>query len=148
MITPGSRPEGRWKYTPFGASAPPFPRKRWHNKAPWNYFFICSSILSTGCSAPACGGSPAKRARGNAFPTGAAWFACFPLAPKARLSGFIIRGALPYFRAPTTAAKQPIKFAAKPPLHPFPPFWYCVPPFHPHIGRATKGKRLYFLVSP
>ena len=29
-----------------------------------------------------------------------------------------------------------------------PPFWYCVPPFYPHIGRATKGKRLYFLVSP
>ena len=46
--------------------------------------------------------------------------ACFPLAPKARLSGFIIRGALPYFRAPATAAKQPIKFAAKPPPQPFP----------------------------
>ena len=40
------------------------------------------------------------------------------------------------------------KICGKAPTTTLPPFWYCVPPFHPHIGRATKGKRLYFLVSP
>ena len=78
---------------------------------------------------PPPGEVPRNGDRG-AFPTGAAWFACFPFAPKARFSGSIIRGAHPYFRAPTTAAKQPIKTAAKPPPQPL-PLWYCVPPFHP-----------------
>ena|GEM_PF-1183711 len=39
------------------------------NKALKSSLFICDSTVSTGYSAPACGGSPAKRARGNAFPT-------------------------------------------------------------------------------
>ena len=43
---------------------PPFPRKRGHNKAPRFHLFISGSTLSTGCSAPACGGSPAQPDRG------------------------------------------------------------------------------------
>ena len=35
------------------------------NKAPRSNPFISSTTISTGCSAPACGGSPAKRARGK-----------------------------------------------------------------------------------
>ena len=88
-----------------------------------------------------------RRRQKGCISTGAAWFACFPFAPKARFYGFIIRGALPYFWAPTTAAKQLIKFAALAATITS-PLWYCAPPFHSHIGRATKGKRLYFLVSP
>ena len=39
--------------------------ERWDNKAPRSNPFISSTTISTGCSAPACGGSPAKRARGK-----------------------------------------------------------------------------------
>ena len=59
------------------ALAPPFgalrhhlpPAERWDNKAPRNIYLICGSTLSTGCCATACGGSPAKRARGEYFPS-------------------------------------------------------------------------------
>ena len=43
---------------------PPFPRKRGHNKAPRFHLFISGSTISTGCSSPARGGSPAQRERG------------------------------------------------------------------------------------
>ena len=58
-------------------AAPPSPRKRGDNKAPRGRFLISYSTSSTGCSAPACGGSPAKRARGRCFPSPAravVWF--------------------------------------------------------------------------
>ena len=50
---------------------------RWDNKDPQSNPFISRTTISTGYSAPACGGSPAKRARGNAFPR-----------PPGRLYGF------------------------------------------------------------
>ena len=47
------------------------------NKALKSSPFISRTTISTGYSAPACGGSPAKRARGDAFPS-----------PAGRLYGF------------------------------------------------------------
>ena len=68
----------RW-LSPFGGWRHHLPpAERWDNKAPQSNPFISRTTISTGYSAPACGGSPAKRARGNAFPT-----------PAGRLYGFI-----------------------------------------------------------
>ena len=54
-----------WRRRPLWClSAPPFPRRRGHNKASHGISCVSCSTLRTGCSAPACGGSPAKRARG------------------------------------------------------------------------------------
>ena len=39
--------------------------ERWDNKDPQGNPFISYTTISTGCSATACGGSPAKRARGK-----------------------------------------------------------------------------------
>ena len=74
----------RW-LSPFGALRHHLPpAERWDNKAPQSNPFISRTTISTGYSSPACGGSPAKRARGKAFPT-----------PAGRLYGFFIRGRLP-----------------------------------------------------
>ena len=97
----------RWLFPPFGALRHHLPpAERWDNKAPQSNPFISRTTISTGYSAPVevlhrtskwgevrrlacplrrfpfaappnCGGSPAKRARGNAFPT-----------PAGRLYGF------------------------------------------------------------
>ena len=65
-------------FPPFGALRHHLPpAERWDNKAPQSNPFISPTTISTGYSSPACGGSPAKRARGNAFPT-----------PAGRLYGF------------------------------------------------------------
>ena len=74
-------------FPPLVAGATTFPpAERWDNKAPQSNPFISRTTISTGYSAPACGGSPAKRARGNAFPT-----------PAGRLYGFIQTGAFYQF---------------------------------------------------
>ena len=52
-------------FPPLVAAPPPFPRKRGHNKAPRFHLFISGSTISTGCSSPARGGSPAQRERGG-----------------------------------------------------------------------------------
>ena len=41
---------------PLVPTAPPFPRRRGHNKVPLNISFISCSNVSTGCSVAACGG--------------------------------------------------------------------------------------------
>ena len=51
---------------PYESSSFATPSSRGHNKAPRFYLFISCSTLSMGCSAPACGGSPAWRERGEA----------------------------------------------------------------------------------
>ena len=65
-------------FPPFGALRHHLPpAMRWDNKDPQSNPFISRTTISTGYFAPACGGSPAKRARGNAFPTPAravVWF--------------------------------------------------------------------------
>ena len=56
----------RWLFPPFGALRHHLPPTVWwDNKDPQSNPFISSTTISTGCSAPACGGSPAKRARGK-----------------------------------------------------------------------------------
>ena len=67
----------RWLSPLWCLTAPPSPAMRWDNKDPQSNPFISRTTISTGYSAPACGGSPAKRARGNAFPR-----------PPGRLYGF------------------------------------------------------------
>ena len=65
-------------FPPFGALRHHLPpAMRWDNKDPQSNPFISRTTISTGYSAPTCGGSPAKRARGNAFPR-----------PPGRLYGF------------------------------------------------------------
>ena len=89
----------RWLSPLWWLAPPPFPRKRGHNKAPQSNPFISRTTISTGYSSPACGGSPAKRARGKAFPT-----------PAGRLYGFFIRGRLLSFRGalPQPSAAKPL----------------------------------------
>ena len=68
----------RWLSPLWCLTAPPSPpAMRWDNKDPQSNPFISRTTISTGYFAPACGGSPAKRARGNAFPR-----------PPGRLYGF------------------------------------------------------------
>ena len=67
----------RWLSPLWCLTAPPSPAERWDNKDPQSNPFISRTTISTGYSAPACGGSPAERARGNAFPS-----------PAGRLYGF------------------------------------------------------------
>ena len=65
-------------FSPFGALRHHLPpAERWDNKEPQSNPFISRTTISTGCSATACGGSPAKRARGMLFPR-----------PPGRLYGF------------------------------------------------------------
>ena len=52
------------------------------------------------------GGDVASGERRGAFPSSEARLACFPIAPRARLYGFIKRGAPMILRAPTEAAKR------------------------------------------
>lgn len=80
----------RWKYTPFGANAPPFPRRGALLPA------LCLALLMRAntewrANFPLRVEVPRSGDRG-AFPTGAAWSACFPFAPKARLYDFTKRG--------------------------------------------------------
>ena len=46
---------------PLVPTAPPFPRRRGHNKVPLNISFISCSNVSTGCSVTACGGGKGTR---------------------------------------------------------------------------------------
>ena len=61
------------------------------NKALKSSPFISRTTISTGYSSPTCGGSPAKRARGNVFPR-----------PQGGCEGFIQNGAFYNLEAPST----------------------------------------------
>ena len=89
----------RW-LSPFGALRYHLPpAERWDNKDSQSNPFISCTTISTGCSATACGGSPAKRARGGSRYTSKARLACFP-TPAGRLYGFIQTGAFYNLEAP------------------------------------------------
>ena len=90
----------RWLFPPFGALRHHLPpAERWDNKDSQSNPFISCTTISTGCSATACGGSPAKRARGGSRYTSKARLACFP-TPAGRLYGFIQTGAFYNLEAP------------------------------------------------
>ena len=90
----------RW-LSPFGALRHHLPpAERWDNKDSQSNPFISCTTISTGCSATACGGSPAKRAKGGGSRyTSKARLACFP-TPAGRLYGFIQTGAFYNLEAP------------------------------------------------
>ena len=88
--------------SPFGALRHHLPPvERWDNKDSQSNPFISCTTISTGCSATACGGSPAKRAKGGGKSryTSKARLACFP-TPAGRLYGFIQTGAFYNLEAP------------------------------------------------
>ena len=90
----------QWLFPLWCLTAPPSPAERWDNKDSQSNPFISCTTISTGCSATACGGSPAKRARGGKSRyTSKARLACFP-TPAGRLYGFIQTGAFYNLEAP------------------------------------------------
>ena len=110
----------RWLFPPFGALRHHLPpAERWDNKDSQSNPFISCTTISTGCSATACGGSPAKRARGGSRYTSKARLACFP-TPAGRLYGFS-SGESPvvrfyHKRAPSINVRRPQQPSAAKPL--------------------------------
>ena len=78
---------GSLRSPPFGGCATTFPPQAGALQTVLNLESLMKNSLTELCSATACGGSPAKRARGNAFPTPAGRLYGFPTG-EARLSGF------------------------------------------------------------